>query len=1213
MKCFKRIGYLTFALMAFIFGGLILCQNLFCPFGLAYAQDAYSGNICNNVIFVSFEDGDENWLSKIPECATGQDSYTIDAMTLLKNSYNDSVSSVENYYKVQSYGSLDIKSSFVTNSGKAIKVPYTKNQLLAYSPSNVSGYLEYEICSYSGSKVPDMLSMEYLMQTQHLFSCYNCNNQQLDGRSEYCDTETSDGIGCLCAYYELQKTRSNICQYEHVERLFREQIALKYVLNNATITGNVDSNRDGKVDALTFVFEGVEENVGWNNLLWAHQSMILDFSLYSLPDSQLPAFLSLHGVRDVNDSDFSSKLNILFLNPKKNGVTCSDYNLYLYSHLFKTVGNKPVRLLGGDNKEILSNYTLAHELGHVLGLPDYYVYDNDKNSEDPVSYWDLMSFSYYGVPLYLTTYNREKLGFLSTSNIVKLTNEGTYELKPVSYDEVYNNCVNSGNVLAYVYEDDDYPGQKIYMEYRNQEGNFESGIKNYFNSTYKNEGLIVYRIDENIVQAGYDNMLSVGNFYGYPHNMYVFRNGTNNYALNSNNDHINNITFQSYNTSKNQKQLLLSDVTFSNSGLKIEFVKLENGSLSFKISGGKLEEEDTRDIFQISLQGASIVEHEAKTSYEDLGINFGEFNESEFNITRKNEVNINLLGSYSYTYTLVLKRSPSKTLTLVRRVKIVDTTLPVVTLKGANNVVVETLNDFVDEGVIYSDNYDSVSNLILKTSAITFVSDNKYKITYTITDSSGNSAEIERFIVIQPKTDFSSITLKGDATVIIEVKSTYTDAGIDYGEFNEGDFDLERIDGVNVNVINSEQAYYLYTYRLTYKSTSENYSISRRVKVVDTTKPIVSLKGKSNLAITKISAFVDKGVEYSDNYDLAEDLTLSVSAPIKVAENQYKIVYTVTDLSNNSKSVERFLYILPNLFDSVVLQGENIVICEVKSIYTDLGVDYGDFEEDDFEESIVNDVNLNVINKSGEYYNYTYNLTYKETGEIISLVRKVRVRDSMAPTISLLGESEIEIYKSQVESYSDNNVKVNDNYCSVGQIAIIKRLEKIDENNYKYFYKAKDTSGNESVEIYRKIRIKVKPVVNSQISINVNDSDIVANEYYVGKTIKFSVKLNLVADNAQSQSIRFYINGVQVDSTTNTYFFYEFPDAGTYNIRICVGDSAYKDKTIVVKDMETKENPNQYNTIMLIGLGCGGGVMIVFSFVASVIGKKKRLKELDRY
>lgn len=1044
MKNIKKLGFSIFAFLLIMFGGVYFAPNFF----VSADSNLYTGDVINNVFYVTFSDGDTNWINEVPETQANtfhKGNYTQNILTLMENSYNTSVSSVKEYYKTQSFNNLNLTSNFYTDSNKAYTLPFTKNELLPYSKTNTSGYLEYDICKYTNSK-PAQMSMSFFKDTAHLFSAYNCGNSSHDGSSSKCDLSYGgkDDVACICAYYKYIKDNptAKIADYEHLERYFREQLAIKTLLSSVTsLKGNVDKNNDGKVDAITIIFPNLTDAVNWNDLLWAHQMSLIDLTRFENYTFILKNAAEDHGVRNLASSDIKKILQNVEINSK----VCYNYNLYTFSHLTPKYNGETFCLKDKNGLELISNYTLAHELGHVLGLPDYYIYDDNDKHDDPVTFWDLMAYAYTGTPLYMTTYNREKLGFTNSANIKKITNSGSYELYPTNYDELNNNKNNSNNILAYVYEDPKFPNQKIYIEYRTTEGDFESGLNNWV--TDRKDGLIVYRVDEGVKQVSeYSGMLSSGNFMGYPYNLYVFRDGKN-YALNSDFAFMNNITFQTYDKTKNQKELLKSDVTFTDSGLVITFEKIKNGKLRFKISGGNLKGEDNRDLDSVTLIGNETVSHEAKTSYTDLGINYGEFTSDEFNISIDNKINLNKLGTYSYTYTLTLKTDNSKTKTLTRIVRVVDTTQPVVILVGEKEITISSINDYVEQGINYLDNYDEKSNLTINISNPIYISENYYKVEYSVTDTSGNKTIIYRYIsiVVEP-TDFSSVRLNGNSNIEHDVKTNYIDSGIDYGTFNESEFMVEKTNTVNINVLGS--------------------------------------------------------------------------------------------------------------------------------------------------------------------YTYSYKLTHNSTHETFSLVRTVNVVDKIAPTITLIGETEITKYLSELSSYNDKNVAVNDNYNTANDIQILTRLEKINDSLYYYYYKAKDKSGNESEEIYRLIKIKYKSIQQHQIRLEItnNSND---STFYTDSVIRFSAKIDYNQDNLQGETIRFFINDVEINSSGD-YFTYKFTQDGIYGIKVQIGDTI-KETEIIVKDLSTKPVDTQKMS-MTVMLGIIAGIILFLFVVIIVCSKAKEIKNnLDKY
>ena len=83
-------------------------------------------------------------------------------------------------------------------------------------------------------------------------------------------------------------------------------------------------------------------------------------------------------------------------------------------------------------------------------------------------------------------------------------------------------------------------------------------------------------------------------------------------------------------------------------------------------------------------------------------------------------------------------------------------------------------------------------------------------------------------------------------------------------------------------------------------------------------------------------------------------------------------------------------------------------------------------------------------------------------------------------------------------------------------------------------------------------------------------------------------------------------------NTTGYSFYYEFENAGTYNIKIQVGESASKELTIVVKDAQPAET-QKYNQTLIIALGAGGGGLVVMGIIIAIVSRKKRIRVLEGY
>lgn len=885
----QKVSFKNF-IISFI-SALTLLGSIF-PFNFNFnektAKASAITNVYNNAIYVTFEDGDTSWIKSTP--TRYENTYS----NLYKNALNDSPNSVKDYYNTMSYGSLNLETKFYSNSGNAVVVPYTLNELLPYSPNNTDGYYEYEAAVYSGSGTPSMLSTEYFNST-HKYNIYVCGESDSKHRGVPCDTDLSDGVGCKCAYESYKESSSeNVVLFQHVEHYFRLQVALRSALSQVStqITGNVDYDNDNYVDMISFIFPEMEAGtIKWGELLWAHQGQ-LNVQDVIPADYQntfyLAFFLQSRGLRGGSNTEIQTLLKeIKVANKKVKRYIClTTDNLTSTSPLTDANGVKT-----------LTNFVFAHELGHALGLPDYYVYDDDY-TKDPVSYWDLMGYNYDGFPIYMTTYSRQLLNFTNNNNIQKISNNGTYTLKPTSYDEVKNNSQNSNNVLAYYLEDENYPNQKIYLEYRYKQGKYDSG------PTYKANGLLIYRIDNGIKQTiEYSGMLSSGNFYGYPFNIEVLgikssgSFGNSNISVNTD-----ALTFQNYNSSKDQSELRKNNVTFTNTGIVISNISVNSttNEISFDVSFGSSEV----DLSSVKLNGESQVNHEVNTSYTDLGIDFGDFSSSDFTYSVINNVKINELGQFTYIYNLT-HNITKQTLTLTRTVNVKDTIKPIIILKGSTNLTLDNLDDYVEAGYEVSDNYDSKENITVQTFNDYDSTTNTYTITYTATDSSGNSQSATRVIKLNNPT---KVFLKGETNIIHEVKTQYTDLGLVFNGCSENDFTIYTSSTININALGD----YTYTYRVIEKSNSKELILTRKISVKDTTSPRIIVLQDAEIYKDEVDVYLQNNtVDYYDNFYAKSDITLDFSK--ETLEDRIILTYTATDPSNNksvAKRILKFKYVL---------------------------------------------------------------------------------------------------------------------------------------------------------------------------------------------------------------------------------------------------------------------------------------------------------------
>ena len=116
-------------------------------------------------------------------------------------------------------------------------------------------------------------------------------------------------------------------------------------------------------------------------------------------------------------------------------------------------------------------------------------------------------------------------------------------------------------------------------------------------------------------------------------------------------------------------------------------------------------------------------------------------------VTSSGTVDTNTVGTYTITYSATDASGNEGTAT--RTVTVVDTTAPVITLLGQATVTIEVGSTYSDAGATANDNYDGniTSSIVISGTVDTCLVGEVY-ITYNVTDSNGNEAEIIRTVIV---------------------------------------------------------------------------------------------------------------------------------------------------------------------------------------------------------------------------------------------------------------------------------------------------------------------------------------------------------------------------------------------------------------------------------------------------------------------------------
>lgn len=246
-------------------------------------------------------------------------------------------------------------------------------------------------------------------------------------------------------------------------------------------------------------------------------------------------------------------------------------------------------------------------------------------------------------------------------------------------------------------------------------------------------------------------------------------------------------------------------------------------------------------VIDITMLGEEIVTVEFGDSYADAGASAAWHYEDEphvkhtIEIQCENPVDLTKLGAYNVTYTAEYGNIRQEA---VRKVLVVDTKAPNIQLVSNPDSYTLPNQQYQEEGFQATDNYDGdITDQVQRT-----LSEDGKTVTYRVSDSSGNTAEVIRDIVfIDPEAPV--LTLKGDKKITITAGDKWKEPGYTAQDNVDGDLTskVEITGSVNHRIAG--------TYTLTYTvrdSFGNKTSVKRTVVVKAVPKPETTPPPNSN-------------------------------------------------------------------------------------------------------------------------------------------------------------------------------------------------------------------------------------------------------------------------------------------------------------------------------------------------------------------------------
>merc|ERR1711865_180892 len=303
------------------------------------------------------------------------------------------------------------------------------------------------------------------------------------------------------------------------------------------------------------------------------------------------------------------------------------------------------------------------------------------------------------------------------------------------------------------------------------------------------------------------------------------------------------------------------------------------------------------------------------------------------------------------------------------------------------------------------------------------------------------------------------ITITGK-NVVQECSKTYKDAGAKCKDKQDGKLKVKSVSTVDTSAVG------VYTVVYSAKDLSGNKANkkTRTIRVRDTTKPTIAVRGKDHIVHYSQEKFRDPGVKRSDSCDT---LKIKVTKSWNKAFNERKLgdyirTYSIQDASGNKASTQRIYSVVDNKVPVITVTGKDTMTFEASNsaLYSDKGATCVDHV----------DGSLNkAIEVSGDSVNMKVPGTYT-----------VKVQDTTAPVLTLTGNKWVK--RESGFKYKDAGATALDNLNGdiTKSIVVTGKVNTNKPGKYTLVYSVKDVAGNAATTVQRVIRVvdTLPPVIS---------------------------------------------------------------------------------------------------------------------------------------
>ena len=374
-------------------------------------------------------------------------------------------------------------------------------------------------------------------------------------------------------------------------------------------------------------------------------------------------------------------------------------------------------------------------------------------------------------------------------------------------------------------------------------------------------------------------------------------------------------------------------------------------------------------------------------------------------------------------------------------------------------------------------------------------------------------------------------------------------------------------------------------------------TISKTYHVVDTTAPSVRFEQTVQNVYLKKGETPNLNIVASDNYDSVDDLTVEVQSDF-VQNHCGEFVYSVwvVDTSQNSSQIiTKHIYVgnVSALKNAVIEYNTN---ADIEKIF-----EFEYFEKSQFDIQIQKDIATTTLGKQL----YKAKFVHRTSNIVFDLENQVEVKDLKAPKIYLKGEAEVEMYVGN--SYIEQGCTAFDDYD--GEISQNIQISGYVDSNvvgtYYLAYSVSDSSGNQSVNVRRKVSIKFLPFEHLAIKVQSEKNSFEANE-----PIVFAIDFGDINQSTfdVNQDFEWYVDGNLYKKTNENVLSIRFEKAGKHVVSVKAQNNMLYGQSEILETENFIVTINKAGFLEMYGLYIVAAISIAIVVLVAVsfVARKRR-------